>query len=737
MLTRDKPFYRRIFVIMVVVEFILLFGVLLIQGLLIKKESTNIVYKSNIEKLDIIRTYSETLLGDIENIALNTAFDDNISVVDDVKDPALINSDKIFELYSLIDFLKKRVVADSRIDSIYLYHHNSDMIITSEGDICRDADFRDNAWKSYYQEDRRFRWTGKRMIRRGITESAVITLIYPYTNMTSFADYTIIVNVSLGALSDAVLSNQNEESSGFCIINSEGEIILKSAAEQFNEDTALSVEKDKSITENGVMYTCIVSDYNGWKYANASSLYNMGDNYSSITTSVVLALLIMFALGILIDWFMSRHLARPVEHLMKKINVDKASGGFEIINEAIDAMLQRENYMQQLLSNGDVRGAYLKECLNGNIYMPNPTIINTDEEYEGYIIATASVSGFAGFSAKFSEEEFNNIITVIKLMGDRVFGRAGEVIGTYTESNVWTWLIGLQNDYADITEAAHELREGIEELSGKNAVIVLNGEEFNLLADMRDVYNMCIRNKAEQVMYSHSCVMACETEIGTDPDFEYPLNKEKRIIGCIDINDKDRYIKTVSEFFTYIREKKLSSDMIYMSVNRLLGAMQTHMMSSLGGIPEDFEINLYTALMTFETLDEIELFVYNTGVRMITYQRSNNNNDEKHIKDILAFIHANYNRDIGISEIAQSVGLSYSHVRKIFSEQMNMSILSYLNKLRVDKAKEMLSSAGTTIKSIALQIGYNNEQSFSRYFKKSTGITPGEWRRRFSENKEA
>ena len=66
-----------------------------------------------------------------------------------------------------------------------------------------------------------------------------------------------------------------------------------------------------------------------------------------------------------------------------------------------------------------------------------------------------------------------------------------------------------------------------------------------------------------------------------------------------------------------------------------------------------------------------------------------------------------------------------------------MSILSYLNKLRVDKAKEMLSSAGTTIKSIALQIGYNNEQSFSRYFKKSTGMTPGEWRRRFSENKEA
>ena len=107
MQTKNKPFYLKLFAIMVVTEFILLFAVLLIQGLIISKESSNIVYKSNIEKLDIIKDYAEMLLGDIETIAFNAVFDDNISVVDGIKSSDSINVNKTFELYSLIDFLKK------------------------------------------------------------------------------------------------------------------------------------------------------------------------------------------------------------------------------------------------------------------------------------------------------------------------------------------------------------------------------------------------------------------------------------------------------------------------------------------------------------------------------------------------------------------------------------------------------------------------------------------------------
>lgn len=736
MQTKNKPFYLKLFAIMVVTEFILLFAVLLIQGLIISKESSNIVYKSNIEKLDIIKDYAEMLLGDIETIAFNTVFDDNISVVDGIKSSDSINVNKTFELYSLIDFLKKRVVVDSRIDSVYLYHYNSDIIVTSEGDICFFDEFPDNSWKSYYQEDRRLQWTGKRIIRRGIAENAVITLIYPYRSMDSLTDYALVVNVSLRELNDAILNSKNEDSSEFCIINSEGETILKQADENFSVETAASVIEGSSVNKDGMLYSCIVSDYNGWKYVNASSLDVIGGKYRNIVTSILLALMIMFVLGVFINWIISKQLARPVELLVKKINLDKNLGDFDIINEAIDEMLQREDYMHQLLSSGNVKEAYLKECLISNIYTPDPQIIYTCAECIGYVIVTASVSGFAGFSAKFSEEEFKNIITVVKVMGEKAFDEIGEVISVYVASNVWTWLVKINGREVDTIKAANLLRDSIEEISGENAVVVMNGEEFELFRDMRDVYNMCIRHRTEQIMYSRSCVVLCETEIDNDNGFEYPQDLEKRIINSIDINDREQYIEVASVFFSYIRKVQPLSDIVYMIVNRLLGTMMMHIVSSMGGIPEDFENNLYAELMSLETLDEIELFIYSTGVRMITYQRENIDNN-KHITDMLAFIRGNYQKDIGIHDIAQSVGLSYSHVRRIFSEEMNTSILAYLNDIRINEAKKYLSQTNMAIKEISTKVGYNNEQSFNRYFKKSTGITPGDWRRRkLSESKE-
>ncbi|NLN42227.1 MAG: helix-turn-helix transcriptional regulator, partial [Clostridiales bacterium] len=51
-----------------------------------------------------------------------------------------------------------------------------------------------------------------------------------------------------------------------------------------------------------------------------------------------------------------------------------------------------------------------------------------------------------------------------------------------------------------------------------------------------------------------------------------------------------------------------------------------------------------------------------------------------------------------------------------------------INKLRVSEAKKLLVNTDMSIKDLALLIGYNNDQTFSRVFKKLEGITPGEYR---------
>jgi AraC-like DNA-binding protein len=74
------------------------------------------------------------------------------------------------------------------------------------------------------------------------------------------------------------------------------------------------------------------------------------------------------------------------------------------------------------------------------------------------------------------------------------------------------------------------------------------------------------------------------------------------------------------------------------------------------------------------------------------------------------------------------VGLSYSHVRKIFHDETKDNIVNYINKLRIEEAKRLLRETDQTINEIALSLGYNNNQSFNRFFKKYEGVTPGEFR---------
>ncbi|UZQ86925.1 helix-turn-helix transcriptional regulator [Thermoclostridium stercorarium] len=63
---------------------------------------------------------------------------------------------------------------------------------------------------------------------------------------------------------------------------------------------------------------------------------------------------------------------------------------------------------------------------------------------------------------------------------------------------------------------------------------------------------------------------------------------------------------------------------------------------------------------------------------------------------------------------------------------MNMSITDYLNTYRIEKAKNMLKNSNLNLEKIALSVGYNNIQSFKRYFKKYEGITPSEYRKIYS-----
>lgn len=78
-------------------------------------------------------------------------------------------------------------------------------------------------------------------------------------------------------------------------------------------------------------------------------------------------------------------------------------------------------------------------------------------------------------------------------------------------------------------------------------------------------------------------------------------------------------------------------------------------------------------------------------------------------------------------DLAALCGISVVYFRKLFSEVYGVSPITYIQNLRIRRAKEILRSDYSSITDIALTLGYNNIYEFSKAFKKHTGVSPSKY----------
>lgn len=93
---------------------------------------------------------------------------------------------------------------------------------------------------------------------------------------------------------------------------------------------------------------------------------------------------------------------------------------------------------------------------------------------------------------------------------------------------------------------------------------------------------------------------------------------------------------------------------------------------------------------------------------------------------MIQYIHENYNEDITLSDLADKVYISRNYLSYIFKNITGESFNSYLTRVRMEKAKELLMEHKMLVYEVAEKVGYQNVPYFSTLFKKYTGLKPTE-----------
>ncbi len=101
----------------------------------------------------------------------------------------------------------------------------------------------------------------------------------------------------------------------------------------------------------------------------------------------------------------------------------------------------------------------------------------------------------------------------------------------------------------------------------------------------------------------------------------------------------------------------------------------------------------------------------------------------KPIREAKQYMKENYALPLTLEEVSRRVGFNPSYFSTLFKKETKLNFLEYLADIRVENAKQLLCDTTKTVVEIAEQVGYSDLKHFSKLFKRTTGLTPSEYRK--------
>lgn len=107
-------------------------------------------------------------------------------------------------------------------------------------------------------------------------------------------------------------------------------------------------------------------------------------------------------------------------------------------------------------------------------------------------------------------------------------------------------------------------------------------------------------------------------------------------------------------------------------------------------------------------------------------------NGESRIAPALAYIETHCTQELSVEELAEMCYLSQAQLFRLFRAETGTTPIQYRNRLRIDRAREMLEDPELGVGEIASNLGFENLYYFSRLFRSMAGVSPTEYRRGIS-----
>ena len=137
-------------------------------------------------------------------------------------------------------------------------------------------------------------------------------------------------------------------------------------------------------------------------------------------------------------------------------------------------------------------------------------------------------------------------------------------------------------------------------------------------------------------------------------------------------------------------------------------------------------------LSQIKTVTEIPALVSEAALRLCEMVRETKRQDtgNVHVEKAKHYLTDHLTQEIRTDDIAEAVGLSPYHLSRLFKTHTGLTLREYLTRERIEAAKQLLATSDRTIPQIASLLRFCDQSYFTMVFRRQTGQTPGEYKKK-------
>jgi YesN/AraC family two-component response regulator len=476
---------------------------------------------------------------------------------------------------------------------------------------------------------------------------------------------------------------------------------------------------------------------------------------SKVTKGVSFLLQVTIFVGFLIlltsiitSFYLSKKLYSPIKNLLNLFNnseINNSEVGNEVIciENSITTLINKNVNLENILKEYDrylkdkflqnlIHNKALDECIVAEKLQQYKINLNLKGSFFCYVISIDDTSEHIENNVE--KQQSLLYIYLSEISNKVIFSKYKGFITELNDNNICI-VINIDQNTED-KDTFYNLASDIHSLIQENihySVTIGKSDVNTGISSLPVCYQEAVAAVNYRLFTGYNQIIFYEKlHINQSTGMSYPFNLERNIISSLKMSRRDSVMSSLKEFINFIYSNPTND---YTVVKHHFLQLLCATIKCLYEMDRNFELvtltgeNIYSKILSVKTVGEAEICFNNLFNSVLNYTENQRNEQNKElIQSITTYIKDNLNKDLSIDSLATAFYISSSYLRKIFKEEIGITIKDYVDNERINKAKHLLQDTNNKISTIGENVGYTTVQTFVRAFKLQTGKTPGEYR---------